>query len=307
MSKPHTSLPRRQFPSIASLRALEAVDRLGSATAAAQELNLTQGAVSRQLQTLEEQLGSQLLLRQHRSLDLTPAARTYASTVRGALHTISQAAVSLQMSPQGGTLDLAILPSFGMQWLMPRLPDFARRHPEVTLNMTTRLEPFNFAADRFDAALHFKGVDWPDTDSIALKPECMLAVAAPELISAPLPLSPRQIAQMPLLHIQTRKNAWQTWLSDADQAPNLLPGALFDQFTTIIQAALHGMGAALLPDYLITQELASGTLVTLTNEPARPMGHYHLVWPSARPPSDSLIKFRDWISTQSEDEDILPR
>ena len=134
------------LPPLPALRALEALDRLGSATAVAQELNLTQSAVSRQLKTLEEQLGVALFLRENRALRLTPQARRFAGAVRESLGKLTEAAMALRLDPTGGALNLAILPSFGMRWLVPRLPDFTSRHPEVTLNMTTRLRPFPLAS-----------------------------------------------------------------------------------------------------------------------------------------------------------------
>ena len=146
---------RRLLPSIASLRALEALDRLGSATAAAEELNQTQSAVSRQLQALEAQLGTELIIRERKSMRLTPAAVEYAATVRSALQSIARASLKVQVNPTGGSLNLAILPTFGMRWLVPRLPDFASRHPDITINMATRLKPFEFSDEPFDAAIHF--------------------------------------------------------------------------------------------------------------------------------------------------------
>ncbi len=299
------SLSRRLLPPLAALRALEALDRLGTATAAAQELALSQSAVSRQLQTLEDHLGLPLLIREKRSLQLTAEAKVYAATIRTALGSIANASMALRVNPVGGSLSLAILPSFGMRWLVPRLPDFARRHPEVTINLTTRLKPFSFAAEPFDAAIHF-GADWTGTDSLLLMREQVLPVCAAAL----LPDGPARIAQLarlPLLHIQTRPDAWRDWFCLHGPDPGALPGTTFDQFTTIIQGALHGLGVALLPDYLIETELLSGTLKRATDTAPVNLGAYHLVWPQDRAPGPALTKFRDWLSLQTEEEDNLPR
>ena len=117
--------PRRYLPSLASLLALEALDRLGSASAAAEELSLTQSAISRQLQVLEGQMGVPLLLRDRKQLRLTPAARDYVGQVRSVLQLLAQASLKLRANPTGGSLNLAILPAFGVHWLAPRLADFA--------------------------------------------------------------------------------------------------------------------------------------------------------------------------------------
>ncbi len=171
--------PSRFLPSIASLRALEALDRLGSASAVAKELSQTQSAVSRQLQALEAQLGVNLILRKAKRMQMTPEARMYTAQIRQALQTISRASLDLTLTPQGGSLNLAILPTFGMRWLVPRLADFTRRYPDITLNMATRLQPFDFGDEDFDAALHFGAADWPGGDHLRLKTEQLVAVCAP--------------------------------------------------------------------------------------------------------------------------------
>jgi LysR family glycine cleavage system transcriptional activator len=299
--------PRRFLPSTAALRALEALDRLGSATAAAEELNLTQGAVSRQLQSLEEQLGVSLCLRQGRRLVLTPEAVEYAAEIRGALNAISKASLRLTVNPSGGSLDLAILPTFGMRWLVPRLPDFARRHPEVTINLTTRLRPFSFASEPFDAAIHFGLADWPNTQALMLKPEAVVAVCAPSLLEGRGIHEAQDLLALPLLHIETRPEAWPAWFAEHGVSTAAVTGQIFDQFSTITQAALHGLGVALLPDYLAEQDLATGRLCRAWGGSTPSPGAYHLVWPKEKSRDPALLKFRDWLTTQAEPEDRLPR
>ena len=299
--------PRRLLPSTAALSALEAVDRLGSATAAAEELNLTQSAVSRQLQTLEAQLGQDLFVRRGRSLVLTPEAAAFAADIRGALHKITQAALRLTVNPSGGSLDLAVLPTFGMRWLVPRLPDFARRHPEVTLNLTTRIRRFNFAAEPFDAAIHFCENDWPGADGMFLKSEAVVAVCAPDLLAQGRPGNASDLLRLPLLHIETRPRAWADWFAAQGIKGPAPTGTVYDQFSTITQAALHGLGVALLPDYLVDQDLAAGRLVTAWGGPTPSTGAYYLVWPMEKSRNTALKVFRDWLATQSEDDELLPR
>lgn len=298
---------RRFLPSTTALRALEALDRLGSATAAADELNLSQSAVSRQLQTLESQLGVEMILREGRRIWLTPEARDYATEVRGALQKISQASMKLTVNPAGGSLDLAILPTFGMRWLVPRLADFARQHAEVTINLSTRLKPFNFATETFDAAIHFGQADWPGTQGMRLKSEAVIAVCAPQLRREYSPGAPKDLLRLPLLHIETRPEAWPEWFAAHGIEGVQVSGTIYDQFSTITQAALHGLGVALLPDYLAEQDLATGRLVRAWGGPTQSPGAYHLVWPVEKSRDAALTKFRDWLATQTEDEDPLPR
>ncbi|CUH88671.1 Gcv operon activator [Phaeobacter sp. CECT 5382] len=302
-------VPRRFLPSISALRALEALSRLGSASAAAEELALTQGAVSRQIQSLERQLGTTLVQRDRKKLHLSPEAEIYAGEVRQALNMIAQSTLRVQSAPLAGTLNLAILPAFGMRWLMPRLPEFSRHHPDVTINMTTRLQPFNFASEPFDAALHFGKAEWPGTQSLLLKHEQLLPVCAPELLPQTVPVDPVDILRMPLLHIQTRPEAWQDWFKSKGIKPQVqeLGGTMYDQFSTITQAALHGLGVALMPDYLVEQDLATGRLVALQSQATETGGAYYLVWPDAKSRDPALQKFCDWLRGQAQPEDPLPR
>ncbi|AZV78282.1 LysR family transcriptional regulator [Parasedimentitalea marina] len=300
--------PRRLLPSISSLRALEALDRLQSASAVAEELSLTQSAVSRQLQTLERQLGMELIIREKKRLSLTQEAQEYAAEVRQSLSQIAQSTLRLQTSPMAGTLSLAILPAFGMRWLMPRLPDFSRLHPDVTINMATRLKEFNFSGEPFDAAIHFGYAEWPGTQSLLLKHEQVLPVCAPSLLGKMKISCPLDILKLPLLHIQTRPQAWGTWFSEqAGVSQQSVSGTMYDQFATITQAALHGLGVALMPDYLVEQELAAGSLIALHPAPVETSGAYYLVWPESKSRHAALTKFRHWLATQSQPEDPLPR
>lgn len=299
--------PRRFLPSIASLRALEALDRLGSASAVAEELSLTQGAISRQLQALERQLGADLITRERKKLHLTPAAQDYASEIRDALNQIAQASLRVQVADLAGNLNLAILPSFGMRWLMPRLPEFARLHPDVTINMSTRLNPFSFSSEPFDAAIHFGDPDWPGTDHLLLRHEQLRPVCAPDLLER-RPERAEGLLQLPLLHIQTRPDAWQDWFTaQGVTLPTPLTGTMYDQFSTIGQAARHGLGVALMPDYLVEEDLATGRLVALSERPSEASGAYYLIWPQSRARTPSLSVFRDWLAGQAQPEDPLPR
>lgn len=287
-------LARRYLPSIPSLLALEAVARLGSASAAAAELNLTQGAISRQLQALEGQLGVALLIREKHRLRLTPAASDFVAEARLALQRLSAASLTLRANPTGGTLSLAILPAFGMNWLAPRLARFAGLHPEVTVNLSTRLKPFDFTDSSFDAAIHYGRQDWPGVSYLKLMEEEILAVAAPGF--APL-AEARGILALPLLQLDSRSGDWGRWLAHHGEANLRPPAMLFDQFATMQQAAVHGMGAALLPMFLIERDLAEGRLIPLFGPAIRALGAYYLVWPRDRPARAPLTSFRDWLTS----------
>ncbi len=291
--------PRRFLPSISALLAFEAVARLGSATAAAHELSLTQSAISRQLKTLEEQLGVALLARKGRQLSVTLAGQVYVVEVRQILNRLAQASVSARTNPSGGTLNLAILPAFGMHWLAPRLRDFARAHPEVTVNLSTRLRPFAIQDSAFDAAIHFGREDWPGVRYLPLMPETVVPVCAPDLMQSPLNHA-KDMLEHPLLHLETRPRGWARWLAALGVDAEPPAGMVFDQFSTMAQAAIHGLGVALLPTFFAEPYLRDGQLVLASAQTTQSIGDYYLVWPEARDEGAALGSFRNWMAGQAD-------
>lgn len=296
-------LPRRYLPPIPALMALEAVDRLGTASAAAEELSLTQGAISRALQGLEAQLGVTLLIRARQRLRLTPAGQDYVTEVRKALHLLAAASITLRANPTGGALNLAILPAFGMHWLAPRLARFAQSHPEVTVNLSTRLRPFDFATTAFDAAIHYGRQDWPGVHYLKLMDEDILAVAAPGLEAL---AQATDILHHPILHLESRTGDWGRWLAHHGHPGLRPPGMMFDQFATLTQGAIHGMGVALIPTFLIQRELAEGRLVPVFGPAIRALGSYYLVWPATRPDRAPLRSLRLWLDAEATDPALTP-
>ena len=290
-------LQRRYLPSMASLLALEAVDRLGSASAAAGELTLTQGAVSRQLKVLEEQLGLILLIRDKQRLRLTPAAQDYVREVRRSLQTLAAASLTLRANPTGGALNLAILPAFGMHWLAPKLARFAALHGEVTVNLSTRLKPFDFATSPFDAAIHYGRQDWPGVNYLALMDEDLLAVAAPSLLQTPV-ADALAVLAYPLLQLESRTGDWGRWLAQHGHPAMRPPAMLFDQFATMTMGVVHGLGVALLPTFLIAPDLAANRLRPVFGGPVKSQGSYYLVWPKDRPARAPLASFQLWLASQ---------
>ncbi len=287
---------RRNLPSLSGLLALEAVARLGTATAAAAELNLTPGAISRALKEVEATLGQTLLLRDRQRLRLTPAGADYVTHARHALDTLGGAAQRLRSST-GSVLTLAILPAFGMHWLAPRLPQFRALHPDVSLSLSTRLRPFDLAAEGFDAAIHYGRADWPAAEHLRLMQEQVLPVCAPGVGQAAF-ASPADLLSYPLLMIESRTGDWGRWFAAQGIAGQRPSGMMFDQFATMQQAAIHGLGIALLPTFLIAQDLSAGRLVPAWGTPTPSNGAYWLVWPKDTATRPALAALRDWIGGQ---------
>lgn len=300
--------PRRFLPSLPLLAAFEAAARTGSVTAAAAELSLTQSAVSRQIKALEEQLGVALFHRERQTIRLTFGGEAYAREIREALYKISAASLNLRANPMGGTLTLAILPTFGTRWLAPRLPRFLAQHPGVTINLGTRLRPFDFAEEGFDAAIHFGEPTWPEAGFAKLFDERMVACCAPGFLASHPVRGPGDLAGLPLLQLETRPNAWAGWFAHHGVSASVPLGMLFDQFAPMIQSAIYGMGIALLPEFLAKAELADGRLVDAWGGPVPSAGSYYLVWPGIGEAYPPLVAFRDWLLTAvagGMDEELL--
>lgn len=291
--------PRRFLPSLSLLQAFEAVLRTGSTAAAAREMDLTQGAVSRLVQNLEAQLGQPLFVRERRRLIATEAAHAYGRDVTRALDLLARASMELSANPGGGVLSLAILPAFGTRWLAPRLAGFLSAQPGITINLSTRLKRFNFAADGFDAAIHFGAADWRDAGHLELFPEVLVACAAPDFIARHRPESAGDLLGLPLLQIETRPTAWDTWFAAQGLASATPRGMLFDQFAPMTQAAIHGLGVALLPEFLADPEIAEGRLRPIGPGRVSGGGSYWLVWPEARAAYPPLMAFRDWLGRET--------
>ncbi len=302
--------PRRLLPSISLLSAFESVIRTGSTLAAARDLDLTQGAVSRLIQNLESQLGVTLFLRERRRLVPTDHALAYARDVVKALDLISRGSMRVRSNTGGGTLSLAILPTFGTRWLAPRLSRFLADHPGITINLGTRLKPFDFEEEGFDAAIHFGTENWAGTGSVKLFDEWLVACCAPKFIAEHPVEEPVDLIGLPLLQLETRPNAWAAWFAHHGVERGVGQGMLFDQFAPMIQAVIHGLGVALLPEFLAKQELADGRLVQAFGEPVRGDGSYYLVWPAVGAWYPPLQAFRDWLVAEAADPDgeaMLPR
>jgi LysR family transcriptional regulator, glycine cleavage system transcriptional activator len=290
---------RRFLPSISLLTAFEAVLRTGSTAAAARELDLSQGAVSRLIQNLEAQVGRRLFDRHRQRLIATQAARAYGRDIGRALDLIQRASLELSANPGGGTLSLAILPAFGTRWLAPRLSSFLATHPGVTINLTTRLKQFNFATEALDAAIHFGVDDWRDAGHMKLFDERLTACAAPSLLAGQSIKTIDDLRRLQLLQLETRPTAWAAWFVGQGVEPSPSRGMLFDQFATMAQAAIAGLGIALLPDYLAQSEIAEGRLVPLFRRAVPGVGTYWLVWPEERSSYPPLEAFREWLEAEA--------
>ncbi|MDO5604051.1 MAG: LysR family transcriptional regulator [Paracoccus sp. (in: a-proteobacteria)] len=291
--------PRRFLPSMSLLLAFEAVMRNRTVSDAARELSLTQSTVSRLIRTLEERLGQELFSRQKKRLIPTDAALAYQRELGRALDIIQRASMAVTANPDGGSLSLAVLPTFGTRWLAPRLPQFLSENPGITVNLSTRFERFDTLAESFDAVILYGQPDWPNMGRLKLFDERLTACAAPDFLDRHPVRGTQDLIGLTLLQLESRPSEWAAWFA-ANGHPGPAPraGMLMDQFAMMVQAAIAGLGVALLPDYLARIEIAEGRLCAVLRRAQPGPGAYWLAWPEDKAESRPLIAFRDWISAQ---------
>jgi len=293
---------RRKIPSTAALVSFEAAARHESFTKAADELSLTQSAICRQIASLESFLGIELFRRSRRGVKLTEAGLSYSRRIATQLDAVERDTLSIMGNQGANAIELAVVPTFGTQWLLPRLKDFQKLQPEVTVNLTNRTRPFLFADTDFDAAIYFGDADWPGTEAYRLMGENPMPVCSPALLNGQQSLDSTQIAELPLLQQTTRPYAWRQWFSGLDMTvARDMTGPRYELFSMLAQAASHEMGIALIPPFLIQRELAQGRLTIANPHALSSPKAYHLMIPVRKVESASLRAFRDWLIKQARD------
>lgn len=288
---------RRRIPSIEALVAFETAARHLSFTRAADELALTQSAVGRQIALLEDYLGAALFNRIKKRVSLTDVGLAYAAQVAEHLNRLERDTLAV-MAQQGagGVLELAVIPTFATRWLIPRLPAFYARHPEITLNLTTRAQPFLFTDTPFDAAIHFGSAIWPGALAVHLFGEEMVPVCSPALLNGASCIEPALLAELTLLHQSARPDAWRQWFAQAGVHDfNRMHGPRFELFSMQVEAARAGLGVALVPRFLVLHELASGELVQPCVPALASDKGYYLVYPERKQCSVLVRKFETWL------------
>ena len=288
---------RRKIPSIEALVAFEAAARHQSFTNSADELALTQSAVGRQVALLEDYLGVPLFNRVKKRLSLTDVGQTYAKQVREHLERMERDTLSaMAHRDAGGILELAVIPTFATRWLIPRLPQFYAQHQDITLNLTTRAEPFMFNGTPFDAAIHFGNPVWPGAVTQHLFGEEMMPVCSPRLMDGQTDLQPADLQRFTLLHQSARPDAWRQWFAQAGiYDVNAMKGQRYELFSMLVEAARAGLGVALVPRFFVLNELAGGELLVPCDLTLHNKKGYYLVYPECKQNSHLLEPFKVWL------------
>ena len=287
-------MPRR-LPPLNALRAFEAAARLTSFSAAAAELHVTQGAISRHIRLLEDWLGRALFERLHRRVELTPAGQRYLADVGEAFDQIARATARQTARASDAVLRVNALGTFALRWLIPRLSGFHQAHPAIELRLTTSHAPLSALERQFDVAIRGAAdaaTGWQGTEFLA---EARLPVASPALLARKPLASPRDLRRHTLLHTASLPGVWGEWLALAG-VDGLTPkrALTMEHFHLTLQAALDGLGIAIGPVALVADDIADGRLVQPFAAPALPPWRY-LAFTRGTRRSAVAGAFIDWL------------
>ncbi len=292
----------RQIPPLNALRAFEAVARHLSFTGAADELGVTQGAVSQQVKKLEAHLGLLMFRRVHQGLLLTDAGQTYLPVVRDAFDGLALGTRNMQSRERGGVLTVSVSAGFATKWLVPRSHRFYERHPEIDLRISTSQEHINFARGDVDLAVRHGDGIWPDLDAVCLMAENVFPVCSPALAEEPGGLKAPIDLRHHILLRSWRPDYWPRWFAAAGAAGavDTTRGPAFNDHSNAIQAAIDGQGVALGRTALVGDDLLAGRLVRPFERVIPADIAYWIVCPKGTAGRPKIVAFRDWLLAEAE-------
>jgi LysR family glycine cleavage system transcriptional activator len=294
-----------RLPSLDSLRVFSVAARHLSFTKAADELHLTQSAVSHRVRTLEEELGVVLFNRIQRRLELTSAGRSLAQRVDQAVADISRAIARLDLVDDA-RLTVTMLPSVASRWLVPRLPRFHALHPDIELQLIADPRPFDLRAAGIDLAIRFGQGTYPGYAVTKLMPDRVFPVCSPRLIAQHGPVTTiERLLDLPLLHDSATEGDgsgtdWRSWLDHFGLSDAVCDrGQRFSDAGLLIDAAVLGLGVALARGSLVYDHLANETLICPLHLAAPTAFAYYLVGLPETTGLQKIVRFRDWLHAEA--------
>jgi len=286
----------RRLPPLNALRAFEAAARHLSFTKAAEELFVTQAAVSHQVKALEAWLGQSLFMRKSRALYLTEAGQTYLGPLGHAFDEIDTATARLSALDSSGTLTVSVLPSIAAKWLVPRMRGFRERYPEIDVRLSPSTHLTDFSREAVDVVLRYGRGDWPGMRADQFLAEDIFPVCSPELLHGAHPLlEPKDLKYHTLLHDDYFED-WTRWMlaagvTDIDSEH----GPVYEDSANLLQAAIAGEGVALGRSALAADDLAAGRLVKAFDISLPVEYAYYVVAPEASADRPKVADFREWV------------
>lgn len=296
---------RRRLPPLNALRAFEAAARHLNFSRASDELSVTPGAVSQQIQNLEDYVGAPLFKRTSKGLLLTDAAQTALPALREAFDRLAEAASMLTAAVDGRRLTLTAPPSFAAKWLVPRLGLFEKAHPHVDVWLSAGLELVDMTTGEVDVALRYGAGRYPGLEVARLIGETVIPVLSPELHATNPLNSPEDLAGHVLLHDGSSERDescpdWTMWLTARGlRSVDGARGPRFNQSSLVIEAAVNGRGVALAKRTLAQADLDAGRLISPLQISTAVDFAYYVVHPKAKGRLPQVKAFLNWITAEA--------
>jgi len=292
----------RRLPPLNALKAFEAAARSESFTRAAEELNVTQGAVSHQVKALEGILGVKLFNRERQRLAITEAGREYLAVVRDALDRIAVGTERLVQRQTSGVLTVSTSPDFAAKWLVPRLGRFSEAHPDIDLRVSAATQYVDLAREDVDLSVRHGDGNWEGLDVVRLYSERLFPVCAPRLVSGRNRITKASdLLKFPLLRLEDWKN-WSRWFDAAGVTTPAVQGPVLNRASMLIDAAVDGQGIALARTTLAAWDLINGRLVKPIDVSLSMANTYWIVCPKATSALPKIKVFREWLLAEAADD-----
>jgi LysR family transcriptional regulator, glycine cleavage system transcriptional activator len=292
----------RRLPPLNALKAFEAAARSESITRAAEELGVTQGAVSQHVKALEAILGIRLFNRERQRLIITEAGRQYLAVVRDALDRIAVGTERLVQRQTSGALTISTSPDFAAKWLVHRLGRFADSHPEINLRISATSHHVDFAREDVDVAIRHGDGKWPGLDLVRLCSEQLFPVCSPKLVSGRNRIrSASDLLKFQLLRLDDW-STWTRWFEAAGVMDPVAHGPVLNGASMLIDAAVDGQGVALARTALAAWDLINGRLVRPIDVSLRMSNTYWIVCPKVASGTPKIATFRDWLLGEAAED-----
>jgi LysR family glycine cleavage system transcriptional activator len=294
----------RRLPPLNAVRAFEAAARHLSFTKAAEELNVTQAAVSHQVKALEERLQVPLFRRLNRGLVLTGAGASYLRELEDILDRLEEATKRLRASEALGALTVSTSTSFAAKWLVPRLQRFRERRPDIDVRIDANDSLTDFRRDDVDVAIRYGRGVYPGLSSVQLLQDIVFPVCSPKLLEGPHHLQePADLKNFTLLHDQGVVEDWRTWLRTAGvNEVDPTRGPVFSHSAMMIEAAIAGQGVALARRSMVARDVREGRLVQPFPLSLKAEFCYWVVCPEATADKPKVAEFRNWLLEEAATE-----
>jgi len=286
------------LPSYNTLRAFVAVAKHGNLKDAAKELFVTASALSHQIKNLEINVNEKLLFRSKQGLTLTPEGKIIYKDLSDAFLNIEHTINKLKKTARRDILNISMLSTFAMRWFIPRLSGFQKQSPDIEVRISTSVQAVDFQREDMDCAIRSGDGQWQGLHAEYLFTETFTPVCSPKLAKSLK--NPDDLASQTLLHAQLRPDDWQVWLKAVGIEIQMVHEQTFETRNFAIQAAIDGVGIAIINPALITEDLKSGRLIAPFAQTMADKNAYYLVYPKQRVSDPHIAKLQTWLLTQIE-------